>query len=164
MSKIGQNLDWFGFEVWLESNKSILFGSYRSQDLTNTIDKHWQKWYVVVMNSHLALSIAFRKSVENQKKWFSETIQSFHFNYLHGFWAGNRLAILVFVTGTCEFRKFSGCAILQYLRSDWSTIMFPQNQNRLRFFFNPTLISWNFTWSNFVLIQDYNLFHLCLDV
>ena len=41
MSKIGQNLVkiWsFGFEVWLET-ESILFGSYRSQDLTIQLTK-----------------------------------------------------------------------------------------------------------------------------
>ena len=81
----------FGFEVWLEI-ESILFGSYRSQDLTNTIDKNWfifdrnEMWWLWMATSHCPLSLRLKRAFGNQwkirKKSFSYSLQPFQFNFI----------------------------------------------------------------------------------
>ena len=63
----------FGFEVWLEI-ESILFGSYRSQDLTNTIDKNWfifdrnEMLWLWMATWHRRQSLRLKRAFGNQWK------------------------------------------------------------------------------------------------
>ena len=122
MSKIGQNLVkvWsFGFEVWLEI-ESILFGSYRSQDLTNTIDQNWfifdrnEMWWLWMATWHRRQSLRLKRAFGNQWKIRKNRFLTrySHFSSITlsrmPYWSSNllfRWKFLVSVTGSPEFRR-----------------------------------------------------------
>ena len=112
----------FGFEVWLEI-ESILFGSYRSQDLTNTIDKNWfifdrnEMWWLWMATSHRPQSLRLKRAFGNQWKIRKNPFLTrySHFSSISlsrmPYWSSNlsfetfRWKFLVSVTGSPEFRR-----------------------------------------------------------